>query len=90
MDGSVTHEGTGGYQLVLLVHVALTDTCAHVFAAQRVDGCCRVSRVWVPGEENREKQEKESLYYSFLSYVFFKYILHVLFCYYSGIDLDMS
>lgn len=51
MHGSVTHEGTGCHQLVLLVYVALADALAHVFAAQLVDGRRSVSGVGVPDGE---------------------------------------
>lgn len=49
VDWSVTHESTGGDQLVLRVHVALADTLAHVLAAQLIDGCSGVSSIGVPG-----------------------------------------
>lgn len=48
VDRSVAHEGTGGDQLVLLVHVALADTLAHVLTAQLVDGRGSASCVRVP------------------------------------------
>lgn len=48
VDWSIAHESAGGDQLVLRVHVALTDTLAHVLAAQLVDGCSGVSSIGVP------------------------------------------
>ena len=54
--GSVAHEGRGGDQLVLLVHVALADALAHVLAAQLVDGVCSAGGVGVP-ERTRKKKE---------------------------------
>lgn len=53
--GGVTHEGRGGDQLVLLIHVALANALAHVFTAQLVDSCSRVCGVWIPstGKEGR-------------------------------------
>lgn len=48
VDRSVAHEGAGGDQLVLLVHVALSDARAHMLAAQLVDGWCGVRRVRIP------------------------------------------
>lgn len=48
MYRSVAHEGTGGDQLVLLIHVALANTLAHVLAAQLVDCCSSACGVWIP------------------------------------------
>lgn len=48
MHGSVAHEGAGGHQLVLLVHVALADALAHVLAAQLVYSCGGAGGVRVP------------------------------------------
>lgn len=55
MYWSVAHEGTGGDQLVLLVHVALADTLAHVLAAQLVDGRGGVSSVGVPKTKGKKE-----------------------------------
>lgn len=54
MYWSIAHEGAGGDQLVLLVHVALADTLAHVPAAQLVDGRGSVSSVRVPRKRKKE------------------------------------
>lgn len=51
VDRRIAHEGAGGDQFILLVHVALADALAHVFAAQLVDGCCSVSGVRISRKE---------------------------------------
>lgn len=48
VDRSVAHVGTGGDQLVLLIHMALTNALAHVLTAQLVDCCSGVCGVWIP------------------------------------------
>lgn len=48
MDRGVAHEGTGGDQLVLLIHVALANALAHVLTAQLVDCCSGVRGVRIP------------------------------------------
>lgn len=58
VDRCVAHEGTGGNQLVLFVHVALADTFTHVLAPQLVDGCCGVSSVRIPeGQTERSSTQ---------------------------------
>lgn len=54
MYRGVAHEGTGGDQLVLLVHVALADALAHVLTAQLVDGRGGVGSVRVPRKRKKE------------------------------------
>lgn len=51
MERGIAHEGTGRHQLVLLVHVALTDTLTHMLAAKLDDGLCSLGSVWVPETE---------------------------------------
>lgn len=53
MHRSVAHEGTGGDQLVLLIHVALANTLANVLAAQLVDCCSSACGVWIPKWGNK-------------------------------------
>lgn len=55
VHGSVAHEGGGGDQLVLLVHVAVADALAHVLAAQLGDGLRRAVGVGVPESDQLVK-----------------------------------
>lgn len=45
---SVAHEGAGGDQLVLPIHVALANTLAYVLTAQLVDCCSSACGVRIP------------------------------------------
>lgn len=56
VDRSAAHEGAGGDQLVLLIHVALTNALADVLTAQLVDRCSRVRGVRIPARKKTEKE----------------------------------
>lgn len=63
MDGGVAHEGTGGHQLVLHIHMNFSDVFVHVLAAEFLHGfsglCVRPS---ARREENKPYVGKLSLH----------------------------
>lgn len=62
MDRCFAHEGTGGDQFILLIHVTLTDALAHVLALQLVDGRGGVSGVRV----SKSKEKRKQIFFCFL------------------------
>ena len=58
---SLAHEGRGGDQLVLLVHVALADALTHMLAAQLFDCVCGAGSLGVP-ERKRKKRRHHVMF----------------------------